>query len=66
MSAIDPTFIQALARVWHGIALDDADAATLAAMLAAMDDAAEREAARLAFESEPAGYLQTAGRRTTA
>lgn len=63
MSAIDGPFVRALARIWHGIELDDGEAETLARMLAPMDAAAEHEARQLDFEAEPSAFELTMRRR---
>jgi len=58
VSRIDDAFVASVARAWHGIELDAADAQVLARMLAPMDDAGEALASRLAFEREPADFLR--------
>ncbi len=56
MSGITAEFVQMVARVWHRIALEDAEADGIAKFLAPMDDAAEAAAERLDFDSEPADF----------
>jgi hypothetical protein len=48
-----------LARVWHGIALDEADAEGIRRFLAGVEQVAERESLRHDFHDEPARYWRT-------
>jgi hypothetical protein len=56
MSQITAEVVALLARVWHGIDLEDDEAAGIANFLAPIDAVAERAAERLAFEAEPADF----------
>lgn len=56
MSNIDDDFVRNLARMWHGLALSDAEAAGIRAILATQEPIAEAAASAMSFDAEPAGF----------
>ena len=57
MNTIDDDFVRNLARRWHGLALSDAEAAGIRAILAAHEPIAEAAAAAMRFDAEPSGFV---------
>ncbi len=58
MAEITADFVRQMARTWHGIEIDPAEAEGIARMLQPMEAAAESASAHLDFDSEPADFTR--------
>ena len=58
MAEITADFVRQMARTWHGIELDAAEAEGIARMLQPMEEAAENASQNLDFDSEPADFTR--------
>jgi hypothetical protein len=65
MSRITGEFVALLAQNWHRFTPQGQDLDALATMLAPMDDAGERLADRLDFDTEPSDFLAGLEARST-
>ncbi len=58
MADITADFVRLMARTWHGVELDAAEAEGIARMLQPMEAAAESASANFDFDSEPADFTR--------